>query len=83
MLTFVPKTVPPDLRDQVAELVRRPSTFCRLHKVQHKDSKAEIPFDPLPMQTKIFDAIEAGHNRILVIKARQVAATTACKFVLH
>jgi len=83
MLTFVPKTVPPDLRDQVAELVRRPSTFCRLHKVQHKDSKAEISFDPLPMQTKIFDAIEAGHNRILVIKARQVAATTACKFVLH
>ena len=83
MLTFVPPSVPPELRDQVAELVGRPSTFCRVHRVQHKDSKAEIPFDPLPMQTKIFDAVEAGHNRILVIKARQVAATTACKFVLH
>ena len=83
MLTFVPPSVPPELRDQVAELVGRPSTFCRVHRVQHKDSKVEIPFDPLPMQTKIFDAVEAGHNRILVVKARQVAATTACKFVLH
>ena len=83
MMTFVPNTVPAELRDDVAELVGRPSTFCRVHRVQHKDSKAEIPFDPLPMQRKIFDAVEAGHNRILVIKARQVAATTACKFVLH
>jgi hypothetical protein len=83
VLTFVPPTVPAELRDQVAELVERPSNFCRLHRVQDKDSKAEIPFDPLPMQRKIFDAVEAGHNRILVIKARQVAATTACKFVLH
>ena len=83
MLTFVPNSVPAELRDDVAELVGRPSTFCRVHRVQHKDSKVEIPFDPLPMQRKIFDAVEAGHNRILVIKARQVAATTACKFVLH
>jgi len=83
VLTFVPPTVPPALRDQVAELVRSPSTFCRVHKVQHKDSKQEIAFDPLPMQTKIFAAVEAGHKRIAVIKARQVAATTACKFVLH
>ena len=35
------------------------------------------------MQTKIFDAVKRGHKRILVIKARQVAATTGCKFVLH
>jgi hypothetical protein len=35
------------------------------------------------MQTKIFNAVEQGHNRIIIIKARQVAATTAAKMVLH
>ena len=64
-------------------LVSDPATFCRLHRVQDKDTKREVPFTPLPMQTKIFNAVKRGHRRILVIKARQVAATTGCKMVLH
>jgi hypothetical protein len=35
------------------------------------------------MQRKIFDAVNEGHNRILICKARQVAATTGAKMVLH
>lgn len=58
-------------------------TFARLHTVQDKVSKRPIPFNPMPMQRKIFDAVAAGHKRIAVIKARQVAATTGCKMVLH
>ena len=80
---YLPPTVPVDLMADVTELVATPSVFCKLHKVQDKDSKRPIPFDPLPMQRRIFEAVEAGHNRILVIKARQVAATTGAKFVLH
>ena len=80
---YLPATIPPDLVEGVVGLVDAPSVFCKLHKVQDKDSKKPIPFDPLPMQRRIFEAIEAGHNRILVIKARQVAATTGAKFALH
>jgi hypothetical protein len=35
------------------------------------------------MQAKIFDAVKEGHKRILVVKARQVAATTGAKMVVH
>jgi hypothetical protein len=80
---FIPEKVPPNLRAQVAQLIAPVDTFCKLHRVQDKQTKKLIPFDPLPMQERIFDAIKAGHNRIAVIKARQVAATTGAKMVLH
>lgn len=83
MKPFVPGAVPPQLVPQVGQLMACPSAFAQLHRVQDKDSAELVPFDALPMQQKIFDAVEAGHNRILVVKARQVAATTACKMVLH
>ena len=83
MNTYVPEGIPRHLRDQVASLVQRVGTFAKMHKVQDKDSKKETLFEPMPMQTKIFDAVEAGHNRIIIIKARQTTATTGCKMVLH
>jgi hypothetical protein len=83
MSIYIPPSIPERLHPKVIGLVGDPSEFCRLHRVQDKDSKREIPFNPLPMQVKIFNAVKRGHNRILVIKARQVAATTAAKFVLH
>ena len=83
MSVFIPEKVPPNLRPKVAQLIAPVDTFCKLHRVQDKQTKKLIPFDPLPMQERIFDAIKAGHNRIAVIKARQVAATTGAKMVLH
>jgi len=68
---------------RLARLLSDVEMFAKLHRVQDKDSKQPIPFDPLPMQRKIFDAVKAGHRRILVVKARQVAATTGAKMVLH
>ena len=82
-MVYLPPAIPPALRPQVEDLVAPLSTFAKLHKVQDKDSKKLIPLDPLPMQLKIFEAVEAGHNRIIVQKARQVAATTGAKMVLH
>ena len=82
-MTFIPGTVPVAMRPAVAQLIAQPETFAQLHKVQQKDSKRLIPFDPLPMQTKIFDAVKAGHKRIIILKARQVAATTGAKMVMH
>lgn len=82
-MVFVPTTVPSALRPQVRALVGPLTTFAKLHRVQDKDTKALIHLDPLPMQERIFQAVEQGHNRIAVIKARQVAATTGCKMVLH
>jgi hypothetical protein len=82
-MTYVSPSIPAALHDQVRGLVSDPARFCRLHRVQDKDTKREVPFAPLPMQTKIFNAVKRGHKRILVIKARQVAATTGCKMVLH
>ena len=83
MSVFIPGGVSVRLRPLVEKLLNDVEAFSRLHRVQDKDSKKLIPFDPLPMQTKIFDAVRSGARRIVVVKARQVAATTACKMVLH
>ncbi len=68
---------------KVCRLLEDPSIFAQLHTVQDKDSKRPVRFEPLPMQDKIFEAVKAGHKRIIIVKARQVAATTGCKMVLH
>lgn len=83
MSAFVPAAVPEQHRAKVGRLVGDLDLFARLHKVQDKDSKRLIPLEPLPMQRKIFEAVEAGHKRIVIIKARQTAATTGAKMVLH
>ena len=84
MTIFIPGTVPPSMSQAVAgQLLGHLPTFASLHMVQDKATKRPVRFDPLPMQTKIFQAVEQGHNRIIIIKARQVAATTAAKMVLH
>lgn len=80
---FVPGAVPIPHRSAVGALVGDVDKFARLHRVQDKDSKQLVPFTPLPMQTKIFEAVKAGHRRILILKARQVAATTGAKMVMH
>ena len=80
---FLPPGIPVALRPKLATVLGSLSTFARLLKVQDKESKRLIPFKPLPMQSKLFAAVEAGHKRIIIVKARQVAATTACKLVLH
>ena len=76
MSVYIPPSIPTELHPKVSGLVGDPAAFCRLHQVQDKESKRAIPFEPLPMQVKIFNAVKRGHKRILVIKARQVAATT-------
>lgn len=83
MTVYVPPAIPTELRGQVERLLGDVRTFSRLHKVQDKISKTRVPFNPLPMQNKIFEAVRAGHRRILICKARQVAATTGAKMVLH
>ena len=80
---FVPKAVPRVKRPKVAAALGDIHTFAKMLRVQDKDSKKLIPFKPLPMQTKIFNAVQAGANRIVILKARQVAATTGCKIVMQ
>ena len=83
MKPYLPARVPPALAMEVYALLSDVTAFSRLHTVQDKESKRQVPFEPLPMQEKIFEAVEAGHKRIAVIKARQVTATTGAKMVLH
>jgi hypothetical protein len=80
---YVPEGIPASMRPKVQRLVGDLDLFAKLHKVQDKDSKREVPFVALPMQERIFAAVRAGHTRIAVIKARQVAATTGCKMAMH
>jgi len=82
-LPFIPGAVPVHLQGQVAQVIARVDGFAQLHRVQDKDSKKPIPWSTAPMQAKIFEAVENGAKRIVIIKARQVYATTACKMVLH
>ena len=80
---FVPRTVPSALRAKMARALGSLPAFARTLQVQDKDSKKLIPFKSLPMQDKIFAAVEGGAKRIVILKARQVAATTGCKVVLQ
>jgi hypothetical protein len=80
---FLPPGIPVALRPKLASVLGSLSTFARLLKVQDKESKKLIPFKPCRCRVKLFAAVEAGHKRIIIVKARQVAATTACKLVLH
>jgi hypothetical protein len=82
-MVYIPPGIPAKMKKQVASLLSDVFTFAKLHQVQDKETKKPIPFNPLPMQDKIFEAVNAGHKRILILKARQVAATTGCKMVLH
>ena len=84
-MTYLPAGLPAAIRDdqRLHRLMGDVELFAKLHKVQHKDTKQPIPFAPLPMQEKIFRAVKEGHKRILVVKARQVAATTGAKMVMH
>ena len=83
MTAYLPASVPDQLRQRMAASLTSCEQFARLHQVADKDTKKPVPFRPLPMQRKIFRAVKAGHKRIAVIKARQVAATTGCKMVLQ
>lgn len=83
MPVYTPPTVPAPMRTQVERLLGDLDLYAKIHTVQDKDTKARVPFSPLPMQSKIFAAVRAGHRRIIVCKARQVAATTGAKMVLH
>lgn len=82
-MVYLPPKLPYRNHPKWQELLGDVTRFARLHTAQDKDTKLPIQFDPLPMQVKIFNAVKAGHRRILIVKARQVAATTACKMVLH
>ena len=82
-MTFIPGTVPPHLQAQVAQVIASVDGFAQLHQVQKKETKKLIPWATSPMQEKIFSAVEQGHKRIVILKARQVYATTGCKMVLH
>ena len=83
MTVYVPPGIPTALRPKLTAILGDLPRFARLLKVQDKVGKGLVPFQALPMQTKLFEAVQAGHKRVLVVKARQVAATTACKLVLH
>lgn len=83
MSIYIPPSVPASLRADAEDLLSDVDSFARLHQVQDKDSKRLMPFEPLPMQQKIFEAVTAGHRRIIILKARQVAATTGAKMVMH
>jgi len=80
---FLPGRVPPWLALDVGTMLGDLPAFSRLHHIQDKDSKRPVPFKPSPMQAKIFKAVQDGHRRIIIVKARQVYATTGCKMVLH
>ena len=82
-LPFIPGRVPPGMTVDVSALLNDVRAFSQLHRVQDKDSKRPVTFRPSPMQDKIFRAVAAGHKRIVIVKARQVYATTGCKMVLH
>jgi hypothetical protein len=83
MTVYIPHTIKQRFRKDLQQVLGDIHQFAHLHTVADKDTKKPIPFRPLPMQRKIFEAVQAGHKRIAIIKARQVAATTGAKMVLQ
>ena len=83
MSMWISDKVPTNLHREIESTFGEASAYAQLLQVQDKATKRMIQFAPLPMQSKIFRAVEAGHKRIAVVKARQVAGTTGCKLVIH
>lgn len=77
-MVHVPKTVPAALRDDVGELLSDMYSFFSLLKIQDKTTKQPIPFEPNHAQRRFLE-LAATHNRIIVVKARQVGISTAMR----
>lgn len=52
--------------------------FVQMLRIKHKQQQTFVPFVPNPAQAALWDLLDK-HNRVLVIKARQVGISTAIR----
>jgi len=74
---YVPDTVPAHLREDVASLLGNRSHFCQMLRIKHKQLQKFVPFEPNAAQRRLWELMDET-NRVIVIKARQVASRRQC-----
>ncbi len=77
-MTHVPASVPAELRAQVGRLLANRAAFFRLLRIQHKQEQRLVSFEPNPGQLRLLEALDR-HQRVIVVKARQVGISTVCR----
>jgi len=77
-LTFIPATVPKHMHTGVRRLLRDRLSFVKLLKIKNKQSQKFEEFTPNDAQRALWQLMDE-HNRVIVIKARQVGISTAVR----
>ena len=66
------------MREDVRELLSDRQKFVQLLQIKHKQKKKFVPFTPNEAQLALWDVLDR-HNRVIVVKARQVGVSTAVR----
>jgi len=75
---FIPSTVPQHLHASLGKLLSDRLAFVRMLQIKNKQKQKFEPFVPNAAQKKLWDIMD-NHNRVIVIKARQVGISTAVR----
>jgi hypothetical protein len=77
-MTYVPSSIPGHMHSAVRQMLRDRLTFCKLLKIKNKQTGRFEEFTPNAAQKKLW-ALMDNHNRVIVIKARQVGISTSVR----
>jgi len=78
MSVHIPASVPSRLLARIEPVLRNRETFCQMLQIKHKQLRKFVPFKPNDAQKRLWDVLDE-HNRVIVVKARQVGISTATR----
>jgi hypothetical protein len=75
---FLPPGVPEAYRSEVSLVLSDREKFVSLLQIKHKELKKFVQFEPNDAQRGLWSLLDE-HNRVIVVKARQVGISTAVR----
>ena len=78
MSVHLPSTIPQHMRESATELLTDRAKFCRMLRIKHKQQQRFVPFEPNAAQRRLWEVMDE-HNRVIVIKCRQVGVSTGVR----
>ena len=78
MSVHIPKSVPKEFRARIEPVLQNRETFCQMLQIKHKQLRRFVPFAPNDAQKRLWKVLDE-HNRVIVVKARQVGISTATR----
>jgi len=75
MAIVIPAKLTEEQAWELAETLAEFRKFCKLLRIYNKKKRRMETFEPTPEQWRLFEALMT-HNRVLVLKARQIGVST-------